>query len=324
MEISSTYKREWSNLDEASPFSQRCNPERGQTRLWRSACSTRGSVKSRRSQIVLAEVQPGKRSDPGKTERRGRLLSMLIGAHVGQEDPLADAKALKIDAIQMFLGDPQRFEKPDPRPDAEALKAAGIPIYVHAPYRLNVCHPSPRIRLPSRITLGHTVEAAAEIGAAGVIVHAGHAEDDPLKGPMRWWKLFSERSFPCKILIENTAGGQNAVARYVDQLAVLWEKLDEFDVGFCFDTCHAHAAGEDLADVVPRVLQVVGKIDVLHCNDSRDPPGTGADRHANIGDGKIGPEILGAMVGASKADVVILETPFPGISGDLEWVRSVV
>lgn len=247
---------------------------------------------------------------------------MLVGAHVGQIDPLGDARALGIDVLQMFLGDPQRFEKPTPRPDAEELRHAGIPIYIHAPYRLNVCHPSPRIRVPSRNTLGHTVEAAAEIGAAGVIVHAGHAEDDPARGPVRWWKVFSERSLPCRILIENTAGGQNAVARYVDQLASLWEKLEEFDVGFCFDTCHAHAAGEQLVDVVERVLEVVGKIDVLHCNDSRDPPGTGADRHANIGEGKMGVETIRAMLRGSGAPVVILETPFPGVVRDLEWVRE--
>lgn len=249
---------------------------------------------------------------------------MLIGAHVSQQDPLRDARELGIDVIQMFLGDPQRFEKPPPRPDAGELRNAGIPIYVHAPYRLNVCHPSPRIRVPSRNTLAQTVEAAAEIGAAGVIVHAGHAEDDPAQGPIRWWKVFSERSFPCRILIENTAGGQNAVARYVDQLSSLWDKLAGFDVGFCFDTCHAHAAGEDLSDVVERALEVVGTIDVLHLNDSRDPPGTGADRHTNIGEGRVIPEWMQAMVLASKAPVIICETPFPGIRGDLAWVRELL
>ena len=247
---------------------------------------------------------------------------MLIGAHVGQEDPLGDAKALGIDVVQMFLGDPQSFAKPDPREDADLLNASDVPIYVHAPYRLNVCHPTPRIRVPSRKTLAENVQAAADIGAAAVIVHGGHAEDDPLEGPTRWWKVFEERKFPMRILIENTAGGNNAVARYVDQLERLWERLEGFDVGFCFDTCHAHAAGEDLADVVERVLKVVGKIDVLHCNDSRDEAGTGADRHANIGKGKMDPDAILAMVKASRADVVIFETPWPGIKDDLDWLRS--
>lgn len=247
---------------------------------------------------------------------------MLVGAHVGQEQPLQDARDLGLDCLQMFLGDPQSFQKPDPRGDAEALRNSKLPIFVHAPYRLNVCHPSPRIRVPSRKTLAQTVDAAAEIGAAGVIVHGGHAEDDPAEGPVRWWKVFEERNFPTRILIENTAGGTNAVARFVDQIERLWEKVEAFEVGFCFDTCHAHAAGEELVDVVDRVLKIVGKIDVLHCNNSRDRAGTGADRHANIETGELDPEVLSAMVAAAKAPILILETPFPGLLEDLEWVKK--
>lgn len=247
---------------------------------------------------------------------------MLIGAHVSQEDPLGDGRAIGANVIQMFLGDPQSFQKPPPRADAADLRKSTVPIYVHAPYRLNICHPNPRVRVPSRKTLAQTVEAAAEIGAAGVIVHGGHAEDDPNEGPTRWWKVFEEREFPVRILIENTAGGTNAVARYVDQIEKLWARLEGFKVGFCFDTCHAHAAGEDLGDVVERILKVVGTIDVLHCNDSRDEPGTGADRHTNIGQGKMDPAQILTMVKASKAPVVILETPFPGVAEDIAWLRA--
>lgn len=247
---------------------------------------------------------------------------MLIGAHVSSEDPLAEARAVGAEAIQMFLGNPQSFEKPPPRADAPKLRKSKVPIYVHAPYRLNICHPNPRIRVPSRKTLAQTVDAAAEIGAEGVIVHGGHAEDDPKEGPTRWWKVFEERKFPIRILIENTAGGTNAVARYVDQIELLWSRLEGFDVGFCFDTCHAHSAGEDLSDVVQRVLKVVGKIDVLHCNDSRDAPGTGADRHTNIGEGKMDPEAIFAMIEAAAAPVVVFETPFPGVGNDIAWLRG--
>ena len=246
---------------------------------------------------------------------------MLIGAHVPDADPLGEARAIGAEAIQMFLGNPQSFEKPAPRADAEALRNGGIPIYVHAPYRLNVCHPSPRVRVPSRKTLSQTADAAAAIGAAGVIVHGGHAEDDPAEGPRRWWKVFEEREFPVPILIENTAGGTNAVARYVEQLDRLWQALADFDVRFCFDTCHAHAAGEELDDVVERVLKVVGRIDLLHCNSSRDAPGTGADRHANIGAGEMDAEGILSMVRASAAPVVVLETPWAGIAEDMAWLR---
>jgi deoxyribonuclease-4 len=248
--------------------------------------------------------------------------AVIIGAHVGQEDPLGDARSVGAEVIQMFLGNPQSFTKPKPRDDAETLRNSNLPIYVHAPYRLNVCHPSPRIRVPSRKTLAENVDSASEIGAVGVIVHGGHAEDDQAHGPIRWWKVFEERRFPVRIIIENTAGGDNAVARYVDQIERLWEKVAEFGPGFCFDTCHAHAAGEELTDVVERVLKVVGKIDVLHCNSSRDPAGTGADRHANLTTGTMDVEGILAMIQASKAPVVIFETPWSGIADDISWLRE--
>src|SRR5260370_29645939 len=112
---------------------------------------------------------------------------MLIGAQVPDEARLGEARGIGAEAIQMFLGNPQSFEKPKPRADVEALRSGGIPIYVHAPYRLNVCHPSPRIRVPSRKTLGQTVDAAAVIGAAGVIVHGCPPHADPAQGPIRSW-----------------------------------------------------------------------------------------------------------------------------------------
>ena len=100
----------------------------------------------------------------------------------------------------------------------------------------------------------------------------------------------------CPLYIENTAGGDNAVARRFDALArsVGGDRRaprPDVEVGFCFDTCHAHAAGEELSDAVERVLAIVGRIDLLHANDSRDPPGTGADRHANLGKGEIGADV---------------------------------
>src|SRR5205823_8952160 len=126
--------------------------------------------------------------------------------------------------------------------------------------------------------------------------------------------------------IENTAGGDNAVARRFDALARLWETIAaqsaDVELGFCFDTCHAHAAGEDLSDAVERLLAIKGRIDLLHANDSRDPPGTGADRHANIGDGQIPLAALEKMIRDARAPVVV-ETPrdIDALRADLEFVR---
>ena len=238
------------------------------------------------------------------------------------DHPLDAASLVAAQCIQMFVGPPQSWRKPPERADAEELRASPLPVYVHAPYLINVASPNNRVRIPSRKILSDTIEMAEKVGAKAVIVHAGHADDGVHRGFRRWRKVFEELDSPVRILIENTAGGTNAMARRVDVLADLWSHLDDFEVGFCFDTCHAHAAGEDLGDVVPRVLEAVGKIDLLHANDSRDPPGTGADRHANFSDGQIDDDAILDMIKASGAPVVICETPWPKIADDVAWLRA--
>lgn len=248
---------------------------------------------------------------------------MIIGAHVPQDNPLEQADSVGADAIQMFVGPPQEWKKPPSRPDAEELKASDTPIYVHAPYLINVASPNNRVRIPSRKILAGTLERSAEVGALGVIVHAGHAEDGIEKGFMRWRKVFEElKGDEPPILIENTAGGDNAMGRHADVIARLWEHIGEFDPRFCFDTCHAHAGGEELDDVIERLLAATGKIDLVHANSSRDAAGSGADRHANFDGGMLEVNVLVDMVKASKSSTVICETPWTGIANDIEILRQ--
>jgi len=250
---------------------------------------------------------------------------MIIGAHVPQENPLEQAESVGAAAIQMFVGPPQSWKKPPSRPDAEELKASDTPIYVHAPYLINVASPNNRVRIPSRKILAGTLERSAEVGAAGVIVHAGHAEDGIEKGFMRWRKVFEElKGDEPPILIENTAGGDNAMGRHADVIARLWEHIGEFDPCFCFDTCHAHAGGEELDDVIERLLAATGKIDLVHANSSRDAAGSGRDRHASFDEGKIDVDVIVDMVKASKSSIVICETPWTGIANDIEILRQQV
>jgi deoxyribonuclease-4 len=251
----------------------------------------------------------------------------IVGAHVAPERPLEEARELGADCVQVFLSDPQGWRKPPPRDDADELRRSKVPLYVHAPYLINVCSPRNNVRYGSRKILQQTCEAAAEVGAEGVVVHPGHAEDGVAEGIGRWVRTLEMLESEVTLLIENTAGGDNAVARRFDALARLWEAITEADsgieLGFCFDTCHAHAAGEELSDAVERVLAIVGRIDLLHANDSRDPPGTGADRHVTLGKGKVGVESLRGMIRAAGPPVVVEN---PGgekeIRADLDFVRS--
>ena len=249
---------------------------------------------------------------------------LRIGAHVDQTDPAAEGLARAADLVQFFLGDPQGWKAPV-IPD-RAKDIEGIDLYVHAPYVLNVASTNNRIRIPSRKLLAQHADAAASIGAKGLIVHGGHLgkAEDPAVGVANWVKTFERMSCPLPILIENTAGCDNARARRFDAVARLWDAIGGFEgVGFCLDTCHAHAGGEDLTGVVERVLAITGRIDLVHANDSRDAFGSGADRHANFGTGAIDPDLLVAVVTAAGAPVVC-ETPggAEGQAADIAFLRA--
>jgi deoxyribonuclease-4 len=247
-------------------------------------------------------------------------MRLRVGAHVDQRDPVGEAVAREADLVQFFLGNPQGYKGPEIQYDggAAALRAAaeeqGVDLYVHAPYLINVATTNNRIRIPSRKLLQQHVDAAAAIGAKGLIVHGGHmdADDDPSIGFDNWRKAVQATDLKLPLLIENTAGGENAMTRYIERIAGVWDAISKADgfemVGFCLDTCHAHAGGNDLATVVEDVVKITGKIDLVHCNDSRDDFDSGADRHANFGNGRITPDDLTAIVRDAGAPVVC-ETP---------------
>jgi deoxyribonuclease-4 len=263
------------------------------------------------------------------------MAELKIGAHVDQTDPVAEAKARGADLVQFFLGDPQDYKGPEIRyaAGADALRedaeAAGIDLYVHAPYPINVASLNNRIRIPGRKLLQQHLTAAAEIGAKGVIVHGGHLgkDEDAATGFDNWRKCIDGLDLAVPLLIENTAGGDNAMARRLEAIARLWDAIGQAKggdtVGFCLDTCHAHAGGNDLATVVDDVLAITGRIDLVHANDSRDDFDSGADRHASFGAGRIAPADLAGVVRAAGAPVVC-ETPGGAAEhqADFAWLRE--
>jgi deoxyribonuclease-4 len=253
---------------------------------------------------------------------------MRIGTHVRDDtDPIGTAEELGAEVIQMFLSDPQKWNKPTPHPQTEQLLASDVEVVVHSPYVINVASLNNRIRIPSRKAVTQHAEAAAAIGAFGLVVHGGHvrAGEDPEEGFANWRKLFERQAdaggFAVPVLIENTAGGENAMARRFDMIARLWDAVGEFGAGFVLDTCHAWAGGEDLVDVVDRVRAITGRIDLVHLNSSRDGFNSARDRHANLAGGTIEPEVLAAVCAAAQAPV-ILETPAEGIAADLQYLRA--
>ena len=252
---------------------------------------------------------------------------MRVGAHTPGRHPLEEAAARQADVVQIFLSNPQSWRKPLPRTDAAELAASPIPIYVHSPYLINVCADNNRVRIPSRKILQETCDAATEINAAGVVVHGGHVTGDGAvsEGYQRWRKALDLVDSEVPILIENTAGGEKAVARRIDQLQGLWEEVGEFGVGFVLDTCHAWAGGEPMDELVGRTLEATGRIDLVHLNDSRDPFDSRRDRHANLGAGEMAEKDLAAVVAAVDCPIVV-ETPgeVSDQAADIAWARSVL
>ncbi|MGD9989248.1 deoxyribonuclease IV [Pseudonocardia sp.] len=252
---------------------------------------------------------------------------MLIGAHVRDDDPVGAAAERGADVVQIFLADPQGWKKPPTHPQAEQLRSGELTVVVHSPYVVNVASPNNRIRIPSRKLVVQHAQEAAQVGAIGLVVHGGHVtqKDDPAVGFDNWRKFVErqqdEGGFAVPVFIENTAGGDNAMARSFDALSRLWDAVGEFGVGFCLDTCHAFAAGEDLVDVVDRAKAITGRIDLVHLNNSRDEFGSARDRHANIDTGTIDAEQLAAVAEAAGAPVVV-ETPAEGQAADIAFLRA--
>lgn len=266
-------------------------------------------------------------------ERGGRRVGLvsgqLVGGHVGQTDPIGNAVEIGADIAQFFLGDPQGWKAPTfPHSDgAEGLQAqaaaAGITIYIHSPYLVNVASSNNKIRIPSRKILQQQVTAAASIGAAGVIVHGGHVtkDDEPEVGYDNWRKAFERIDLECPVFIENTASGNNAMAKSLESISRLWDALEGFEVGFCMDTCHSWAAGLDLPEAVDQLRAITGRIDLVHANDSLGEFGSGQDRHKNFGEGTIGTDRLIETLKAAGAPVMC-ETPMVGIANDIALIRE--
>src|SRR5690606_6582525 len=253
---------------------------------------------------------------------------MRIGAHAKDDNPLNAIRDRGAEVVQFFLADPQGWAAPKPHPQADELRASDADVVIHSRYLVNVASTTNRIRIPSRKLVAQDAKMAAELGAFGLVVHGGHVRrgEDPQVGIDNWRKLFEravDSPFEVPILVENTAGGDGALAKDFDMLARLWDAIGEFGAGFCLDTCHAYSAGWDLDTAVEKVMSITGRIALVHLINSRDEFGSGRDRHANVvgGDGTIDPGVLAGVAKAAGAPVVV-ETPSEGQADDIAFLRE--
>jgi deoxyribonuclease-4 len=245
---------------------------------------------------------------------------MRLGAHLPTRDPLATADRLRLDVLQLHLSSPRTWQHPIPRDDARDLRRSARVASVHAPYLCNPASADSQVRERTAALLQATLDAAATVGAGGVVVHAGSAGvagsiDDAV---VRWCKLLPRLHGTVPLWIENTASGGASVGRHLDSVTRLFTALRDLPsaavrVGACLDTAHAFvgdaAAADKPGEWVRRFVEATGGIDLVHVNDSATPAGSGRDRHANLGAGVMGLACLAEMIAAAGAPVAVIETP---------------
>lgn len=272
-----------------------------------------------------------------------RAPARPVGAHVAVAGGLAahglrEAAEIGAEAIQVFVSNPRGWALSPGDPDQDAalrdhVAATGLPVYVHAPYLINLGSPDPGMRERSAAALAHSLRRAPEIGALGVVVHAGSATDgDRDKGLSRMGELMAPllgalaEDGP-ELLIEPMAGQGQMLCSAIGDLGPYLEALRWHPrVGVCLDTCHAFAAGHDLtapggvASLLGELAQTAGghggpgphdRLCLIHANDSKDGCGSRRDRHGNIGAGRIGEAPFADLLHhpATSGVPFILETP---------------
>ena len=246
---------------------------------------------------------------------------------------VAVEKALErgAETIQIFASNPRQWRLPSTSVEAdhdlrEQMASCDVsPLFLHAPYLVNLASPSDETRERSFRTLEWTMERAAELGACGVVVHAGQRAGGPRPpGLAAVVTAVSDllESAPAgpRLVLELTAGAEGAVANRLPEAGELLDACHGHPrLGLCLDTCHLHAAGVDLRGeqeveaFVKEVESEVGldRLALLHANDSPYPLGARRDRHWHIGEGAIGREGFRALVRhpGLREVPVICETP---------------
>ncbi|GAA2795461.1 deoxyribonuclease IV [Kitasatospora paracochleata] len=263
-----------------------------------------------------------------------------IGAHVPVAGRglagtgLAYATKVGAETVQVFVANPRGWATPAGSPaHDEAFRAAcaeqGIPSFVHAPYLINFGSDSPATRERSAESLRHSLHRAHAIGARGAVVHTGAAlcgsrADALAQVRADVLPLLDELDAlgpdAPRLLLEPTAGQGSSLCSRMEDLAAYADALDHHPLlGVCLDTCHAFAAGHDLAApggvtaMLDALTEAVGpdRLHLIHANDSKDVAGARKDRHENIGAGHIGADPFRELLAhpATAGVPLVIETP---------------
>lgn len=266
-------------------------------------------------------------------------MMLKIGSHVnlsGNEAFLGSVKeALSYEAntFMVYTGAPQNtIRKPIDKlriPEAQQLiQESGLNIndlVVHAPYIMNIANPDDSKYQFAVDFLTEEIKRTEALGINQIVLHPGaHVGQGVSYGIKRIIKGLNEvlcntKGSKVRIALETMAGKGTEIGRNFPELAeIIMGITDNERITVCFDTCHTHDAGynivSDFDGVMNEFDKIIGKsrISVFHINDSKNPQGAQKDRHANIGFGYIGFDVLNYIVHHPDFPEIprILETPY--------------
>ena len=263
---------------------------------------------------------------------------MQVGAHVsvagGIHTAIDRAEAMTAECVQVFTQSPRTWRPTNHDPeDFERFKErraeAGIGgVLCHALYLINLANPKDDFYEKSVAALANTVDVANAIEADGVVFHIGShlgaGLEEGLDRVEAALRVVLERcSETTWLLMENTAGTGATIGRSIEELALLYDRLDAHPrLGVCLDSCHLYASGCDVTDeaaldgALDELDRELGldRLRALHVNDSATPLGSNRDRHANIEEGLIGKK-LSVFLGNARLQGLPAALEVPGKDG---------
>jgi deoxyribonuclease-4 len=266
---------------------------------------------------------------------------MLIGAHVSPAG--GPAKAVQrgeergCQSIQIFNQSPRMWRPSvysdeavtDFRAALDASEQVDA-LLIHAIYLVNLATEDAEMREKSLASLIGSLRAGDRLGAVGVVVHPGSALIDggsaerAISRAAEAIKEALAESDHCALHLEDVAGTGGTIGRSFEELAAMIDGAGGSKrLGVCLDSCHLFASGYDvsseagLAGVLDDFDRIVGldRLGSLHVNDSQTPLGSNRDRHANLGDGEIGPDGIAAFLSEPRFDGLPCIFEGPGAAG---------
>ena len=210
-------------------------------------------------------------------------------------------------------------------------------IVAHAPYTLNACSDKADTRRFAGETFRDDLKRMEYTPGNYYNFHPGSHVG---QGAEEGIRLISEmlnaslsRDMTTTVLLETMAGKGSEVGRSFEELKEILDRTELSEkLGVCLDTCHVWDGGYDIVNDLDGVLnefdRVIGldRLKAVHFNDSMNDCGSHKDRHAKIGEGKIGAEAMRrvALHPLLEGRPFILETPNDdeGYRREIQMVRE--